>query len=216
VACTLTPPPVNSATPRNAVLRLITSSLETFDFMINIVQAPVITSISPAAASRISPTTFEVIISNMPASPAPLFKGNLFSGQFELARISSSSIKVKFDLPPCVSQTDLQLVDNLQSPVFAANISLLCADTQSLLSVVDVDMSALTVTFSLGPWINVLPERSDLNVFISSTASNVRAISLNKQALNFVCDLPFQHLMPRFKCFQRRHHMPLIFPSRSI
>jgi len=63
---------------------------------------------------------------------------------------------------------------------------------QSLLSVVDVDMSALTVTFSLGPWINVLPERSDLNVFISSTASNVRAISLNKQALNFVCDLPFQ------------------------
>jgi len=83
VACTLTPPPVNSATPRNAVLRLITSSLETFDFMINIVQAPVITSISPAAASRISPTTFEVIISNMPASPAPLFlfKGNLFSGE---------------------------------------------------------------------------------------------------------------------------------------
>jgi hypothetical protein len=108
--------------------------------------------------------------------------------------MSSSSIKLKFIIPPCTAQSLVQLVDDVEAPVFAVNMSIACAATLSRLSVVEVNISSLTVKFALAPWFNALPELSDVVVTISSTLANVRSMSLENQALVFLCDLPYRLL----------------------
>jgi len=169
-----------------------------YDFIMTLMPAPIVTSITPSLSSSNFPTEFVVLIDQMPVtSSLMLQRDNLFTKPDTFAVLSNNRIKIGFTLPPCSSFFSVTIFDNVESPIFRVPISIGCATVRVLLSIRSVDFGNQVAIFALQPWMKEIPQLSHIQAKIADDATRVVLATLSSQVLQITCSLP-SHVVSSF------------------